>query len=269
MPRFRLLVAYEGTDFHGWQRQEPPGVPPLRTVQGELERAVRETMGQSAAVTGASRTDAGVHAIGQVAAFTAETRIPLERVAAALNARLPPDMQVRRATVTDPAFDPISDCTSKSYRYRVRFPTRRDPFPPVFGRRQCWWTVHRLDLDRMRAAAGLLVGSHDFAAFAAAAHGRESTVRTIHDCTVRMPEEGRIEIDVAGNGFLYHMVRIVSGTLVEVGRGRIGLDAVREALATGDRRRAGPTLPPQGLCLRWIHYGPKDLPEDGPRDAPS
>lgn len=267
MPRFRLLVAYDGTDFHGWQRQEPPGLAPLRTVQGELERAVRDAVGAGSPVVGASRTDSGVHAEGQVAAFTAETRIPVERLAHALNARLPDDMQVRGAEVVDDAFDPISDCTSKCYRYRVRFPTAKDPFPPLFERRWTWWTVHRLELEAMRSAAGALVGTHDFAAFAAAAHGRESTVRSIHGCTVSMPREGAIEIDVAGNGFLYNMVRIVAGTLVEAGRGRIDAARVREALAGGDRRHSGPTLPPCGLCLRWIHYGPK--PEAAAADEPA
>jgi tRNA pseudouridine38-40 synthase len=255
MPRYRLVVAYDGTDFHGWQRQEPPGAAPLRTVQGLLERAVAEAVGTPVHVMGASRTDAGVHALGQVAAFTAETRIPVERLAMAITARLPEDVCVRSAERVHDGFDPISDCISKCYRYTIAHGVEAPDAALLFERRTTWWTRHRLDGDAMRRAATALVGTHDFAAFAAANHGREHTVRTVFGCTVIEPRAGRLVVEVAGSGFLYNMVRIIAGTLVDAGRGKTDAAAIARALAGGDRAMAGPTLPPHGLRLEWVRYG--------------
>jgi tRNA pseudouridine38-40 synthase len=255
MPRFRLVVAYDGTHFHGWQRQDPPGVPSLRTVQGVLEAAVATAVKRRVIVMGASRTDAGVHGFGQVAAFTAETRIPVERMALAINARLPRDVRVRSAEVTHPTFDPIGDCVSKCYRYSIAHGDLGTDGNLLFEKRYVWSTRHPLDHTLMAAAAGVLVGTHDFAAFAQASHGRETTVRSIYGCTVISPEPGRITIEVAGNGFLYNMVRIIAGTLVEVGRGKIDVAHVREALTTCNRSATGPTMPPHGLRLEWVRYG--------------
>jgi tRNA pseudouridine38-40 synthase len=254
MPRTRLLVAYDGTDFHGWQRQEPPGGAPLRTVQGVLTEAVSEVIRQPADVIGASRTDAGVHARGQVAAFTAPHSVPIERLAAAINARLPQDVCVLDACLAPEGFDPISDATSKCYRYRIAHSARAPDRALLFERRMLWRTWHRLDLARMRDAAARLVGTHDFAAFAQASHGRTSTIRSVHGCSVWAPAPGRITIEIAGNGFLYNMVRIIAGTLVEAGRGQIAPETVTRALHERDRELTGPTLPPQGLCLEWIAY---------------
>ena len=255
MPRFRLTIAYDGTDFHGWQRQEPPGEAPLRTVQGALEEAVAVVVGSRVPVLGASRTDAGVHAAGQVAAFTADTSVPADRMALAINARLPRDVRVLEATPADPAFDPISDCTSKCYRYTIVHAERGLSAASVFDRRTTWSTWHALDASAMRAAAGALVGTHDFAAFAQVNHGRESTVRTVFGCTVSAPADRRLVVEVAGSGFLYNMVRIIAGTLVEAGRGKVKPEDIRRALATGDRTATGPTLPPHGLRLEWVRYG--------------
>lgn len=259
MPRFKLTIAYDGTDFHGWQRQEPPGREPLRTVQGELERAVRVAVGARVSVMGASRTDAGVHATGQVAAFTADTRIPVDRLPMAISARLPDDVQVRSAAVAPNGFDPISDAVSKSYRYTIACPVSRPRVPPLFDRRYVHWQVHQLDVAAMHAAGQHLVGEHDFSAFAHALHTRESPVRRVHACTVTSPGPGRVVIDIAGNGFLYNMVRVIAGTLVDVGRGHALPADVGTILAARDRDHAGQTLPAQGLCLRWIHYGGKDV----------
>lgn len=254
MARFRLVVAYDGTNFHGWQRQDPPDGPPLRTVQGVLEHAVALAVGDRVVVMGASRTDAGVHALGQVAAFTAETRIPIDRLAMAINARLPKDVRVRTAERVHHGFDPISDCESKCYRYSIAHGDTRTDGEMLFQRRTVWSTWYQLDPARMRSAAAELVGTHDFAAFAQANHGRESTVRTIYGCTVLTPQPGRLIVEVAGNGFLYNMVRIISGTLVEAGRGRIAATDIRTALQTGNRTLTGPTLPPEGLRLEWVRY---------------
>lgn len=262
MPRVRLTVAYEGTDFHGWQAQNPPGGPPLRTVQGVLTEATTSVLRTPVVVVGASRTDAGVHALGQVAAFDADLRIPTDRLAMAITARLPDDVQVREASIADDAFDPIADPIGKSYRYRLQVVTPPRRWPPLFERRTVAWTRHDLDAMRMHEAAQRLVGEHDVAGFAQIDHGRRTTVRTIHACRVDRTESGTVEIEIAGSGFLYNMVRIVAGTLHEIGRGRFEPERIDEILASGDRRLAGPTMPPEGLCLMWIRY-PGD-PEPSP-----
>jgi len=239
LKRIALGLHYEGTPWQGWQTQ-----PHRQTVQDTLEAALEKFCQTPLPTTCAGRTDAGVHATGQVAAFTSDTRVPVEKLPLAINARLPADVRVRAAQLADVRFDPISDCVSKCYRYTIRHSDRG-----------LWSTWHRLDPDAMRAAAGALVGTHDFAAFAQVNHGRETTVRTVYGCTVTAPAPDRVVIEVAGNGFLYNMVRIIAGTLVEAGRGRMEPAAMADVIAARDRTAAGPTLPPQGLCLRWIWYG--------------
>ena len=254
MPRYKLTVAYDGTNFHGWQKQHPPDRPPLRTVQEVLEHAVREVFGEPVDVLGASRTDAGVHARGQVAAFSATRDLATRRIAAAVNARLPDDVQVLRARIADPSFSPISEATAKGYRYRIAHGRIHGAVRPLFDRHITYWTPYTLDPDRMVEAARLLVGTHDFASFTRVHHNRQSTVRTIHDCSVTATNRRRCRLDVSGDGFLYNMVRIIAGTLVEAGRGSIEPQAVRNILAARSRPAAGPTLPPEGLCLMWVKY---------------
>ena len=257
MPRYRLTVAYDGTHFHGWQKQRAAdGDQELRTAQGVLEQAVIAAVREPVTLVGASRTDAGVHAVGQVAAFTTENELPLERLCPAINARLPDDLQVRDASIVDAAFSPISDAIAKGYRYRIawgRAGARGTP-RPLFGRHTTCWTPFRLDAVRMNEAARRLLGEHDFASFTRLNHQRESTVRTIYDCLVTAGRGRRLRIDVAGDGFLYNMVRVIAGTLIEIGRGRIEPDAMDGILAAKDRSAAGPTLTPEGLCLMWIKY---------------
>ncbi|HZW09985.1 MAG TPA: tRNA pseudouridine synthase A [Phycisphaerales bacterium] len=330
MPTYKLTLAYDGTDFAGWQKQEPPdpaaalpgeptpapittrklepglvaGTPgrvALRTVQAVVERAVREVVREPVMLQGASRTDAGVHARAQVAVFACgegtqaskrqgaqgaeavEGRATggwpvgrgVDRLLRAVNSRLPEDVQVVRAEVVREGFDPIGDCIAKGYSYSFWAGMHR----PLWERRYVWHTWAALDVGAMQHAAAAFVGVHDFAAFAAAGHGRMSTVREVYACEVR--EEGKgegaterrsdegpsisgshaeaepgrmIRLEISGNGFLYNMVRIIAGTLHEVGRGRIDGGAIAEIIASGERRRAGPTLPPQGLCLEWIRY---------------
>ncbi|MCK6475920.1 MAG: tRNA pseudouridine(38-40) synthase TruA [Phycisphaerales bacterium] len=291
MPRYKLTIAYDGTDFCGWQKQEPllehaegtgsmkhveesleagePGRVALRTVQAVVEKAVREVVREPVILFGASRTDSGVHARGQVAAFTTTddpaqlargSGWPVERgtdpLLRALNGRLPDDVLVTAIEAVDAAFDPVGDCTGKGYSYTIHASRTR----PLWDRRyvQQVWDV--LDLSRMQEAAAVLVGEHDFAAFAAAGHGRQTTVRTVYSCSVSdatppdLAAGTRLRIDISGNGFLWNMVRIVAGTLVEAGKGRLTCDDIREALRTGDRRKGGPTLPPAGLCLEWVRY---------------
>lgn len=296
--RFLLTIAYDGTDFHGWQKQratdgpsdgapsgpdEPrdgrtdgsvrspapgagatapiPAFSPsrvLRTVQEVVERAVREVVREPIELIGASRTDSGVHARMQAAAFTRadlareEDRRgpPDDRLALAINSRLPDDVQVTGARPVHRHFDPIGHCEAKGYRYLLHTAMER----PLWNRRVVHHVHTPLDEAPMRDAAARLIGEHDFAAFAAAGHGRLSTVRTVHQCEVSRLDETTLAIDVAGSGFLWNMVRIIAGTLVDVGRGRLTLDDVASALESRDRRNAGPTLPPTGLCLMWIRY---------------
>ena len=251
MARYRLTIAYDGTHFHGWQRQRTAEGRVLRTVQGAIEDAVKLRLRQPVSVIGSSRTDAGVHAFGQVAHFDADCPIPLDRLPMALNSRLPDDVEILSAEAVDETFDAIRCCTGKRYRYRLYVGERR----PLLRRHQVFHVFHDLDPDRMRDAAGRLVGTHDFEGFAAAGHGRESTVRTITDCFVEPRDNDELHVVVAGNGFLWNMVRIIVGTLVEVGRGRWAPDRIDEILRTADRRLAGPTAPPQGLYLEEIFYG--------------
>ncbi len=260
--RYRLTVAYDGSGFHGWQRQEPPGREALRTVQGELEHALVRVLRvprDEMALLGASRTDAGVHALGQVCHFDAATPIPLDRLARAVGSRLPGDIDILDAAAVPATFDAIADVESKQYRYRLFNAARK----PLGVRHLVHHEPTALDVGRMNDAAGRLVGTHDVEGFAAVSHGRTTTVRTIHGSAVeRVGEE--VHVTVSGSGFLYHMVRIIAGTLVEVGRGRFGPGVVDEVLATRDRRRAGPTLPPTGLWLEWVRYreGADTLPPD-------
>ncbi len=251
MPRYKLTVAYEGTDFHGWQKQEPPGRAPLRTVQGVLEEAICKVVRERVSLVGASRTDSGVHALGQVAAFSTTREIPLERLPRAITARCPSDMQVVEAEQVDESFDPISDARRKRYQYTIQHGTG---LPPLFDRRLVWRTHHDLDPGLMNEGAGLLVGTHDFEPFASASHGRESTVRTIEECIVDSMPGSRVRVAVVGDGFLYNMVRIIAGSLLEIGRGARHPRSIREALDRNDRALTGPTLGPEGLRLEWIEY---------------
>jgi len=418
VPRYRLRIAYDGTDFHGWQKQvvalpagggpadmgsdsgggkqKPvlPGSPRyevrdgkavLRTVQDVVEQAVRRVVREPIMLLGASRTDAGVHATGQVAAFTcggeeetkrrrdgetkwgrdgetqrrswededadngggeggwgggdvpqaqrdkgtkaqraeetqrrrdAETHRerragegaggrggwPIERglgtLVAAINSRLPADVLVLGADVVPDGFDPIRDCVSKGYSYTIHASPRR----ALWDRRYVFHYPRPLDVEAMRVAAGQFVGEHDFAAFAAAGHGRRSTIRTIFACTVgRLSEPSgvaqgqgfeddtggqavggtrqdgrnrggakvdeddgsasrstRVRIEVSGDGFLYNMVRIIAGTLFDVGRGKTRPEDVPRIIEQADRRNAGATLPASGLRLEWVRYADED-----------
>ena len=273
MPRYKLTVAYDGSEFHGWQRQQRADAAdqesaaasegaeatvtdhgePVRTVQAVLEHAVREVVREPVILVGASRTDSGVHARGQVAAFTSQAHIPVEKLPRAISARLPDDVQVRRAEIVNDDFDPIIHAIAKGYRYRIAHGCARRN-RPLFDRKFITTTAYALDPSRMNEAARLLLGEHDFTSLTRLHHGRESTVRTIYECKVTATSRRRCHIDIAGNGFLYNMVRIIAGTLVEVGRGVIEPEAVPGILDAKDRRTAGPTLAPRGLCLMWVRY---------------
>jgi tRNA pseudouridine38-40 synthase len=261
MAVFKLTLAYDGTDFHGWQRQ-----PELRTVQGELERAWAEITGETVRTIGASRTDAGVHAAGQVASVESETRLSPESLQSGLNAKLPYDAVVRSVEVAPTDFHATHSARRKRYRYSFYNDRRR----PVFARRDSWHVPTPLDVAAMHRAAQSLVGTLDFASFQSAGSERKSTVRTIFSAEVgHRAEQGRggrapglndneigalIDLEVEGSGFLYNMVRSIAGSLVEVGSGRRDRDWIAQVIESRDRAEAGQTAPPQGLTLLWVGY---------------
>lgn len=244
----KLTIAYDGTDYHGWQIQ-----PGFTTVQGVLTEALRTLFGPKARVCGASRTDAGVHALGQVGLIQIDSPIPTENLVRVISDRLPDDIVVTRADEVPMGFDVIGEVTNKLYRYTIHC----GPVRPVLHLRYCWHLSSRLDVAPMDAAAKLLVGKKDFTSFASAADGRDDSVRTVFRCDVaeRVEDEQQwVYVEVEGDGFLYNMVRNIVGSLVEVGLGRWQPDKIAEALAAQDRRAAGPIAPPNGLCLMWIEY---------------
>jgi tRNA pseudouridine38-40 synthase len=242
--KIRLIIQYDGSKYSGWQVQ-----PGKNTIQGELVNAVSTLVGYRTFVHGASRTDAGVSALGQVGLFEIDSPIPTENFAEAINDRLPRDIVIVSAEQAEPKFDLIGGVKNKLYRYTIYQARHR----PVLKINQCWHIPNKLDVPAMNQAAQLLVGTQDFKSFATAKDKRESSVRTIFSCTVT-PEDKWIYIDVRGNSFLYNMVRNIVGTLVEVGRGRWQPEKITEILAAKSRTAAGPIAPPEGLCLMWIKY---------------
>ena len=271
--RYKLTVAYRGTRYHGWQQQpalptykgeRDPGLGVARvgpveahvategetipTIQGELKKAIAEVVAHPVDVVGSSRTDAGVHAKGQVVHFdTDKVQIPVEGLRRAVNHRLPSDVLVRSIEPVPQTFDAIASTRTKRYQFLVWNHADR----PLFFSDLAWHRWHYLDVPKMVRAARHLVGEHDFASFARPGHGRENTVRTVHACDVSF-RSPKLVIGVEGSGFLWNMVRIVVGTLVQVGLGRTEPDAIPAILAARDRQAAGPTAPPHGLYLQWV-----------------
>ncbi len=240
----KLTIAYDGTAYHGWQSQ-----PDVDTIQQCITDAVERLTGQSVRVNGSSRTDAGVHALGQVANCRIETAVPTENFAKALNRILPEDIAILEASDVDDDFDAISHTMTKRYRYTIcTAPTRG-----VMRIRYCWHRPGALNVEEMRAAAKLMIGTRDFNSFASAAETRQSSVRNIIDCAVSV-EDDNIHIDIEADGFLYNMVRNIVGTLVEVGRGRWPAETITTIIQAKDRAAAGPIAPAGGLCLTKINY---------------
>jgi len=239
----KLVIHYDGTNYHGWASQ-----PETATVQGTIEEVIEKLTGQPVKVYGSSRTDAGVHALGQVANFRINSPVPTENFSNALNNLLPQDITIADVCEMPDDFDAISDTVEKRYDYLIN----TTPIRPVLARNQC----HRpgqLYIGKMHQAAQKLVGEKDFKSFASAADQRESSVRTITLCQVEQ-EGDVIKISVAADGFLYNMVRNIVGTLVEVGRGRWEPEIIDTILEAKDRNAAGPIAPASGLCLMEIFY---------------
>lgn len=251
MKRIRLTVAYDGTEYHGWQIQDN-----AVTVEEVLAKALFALLGESVELIGASRTDAGVHAMGNVVVFDTETKIPPEKIAIALNHFLPEDIRVLKSEETPPDFHPRYCDSEKTYEYRIV----NTPIQIPLLQRYSYHVYHDLNVEDMQKAADMIAGTHDFSAFCSAGSQVKSKIRTIYELDIRQNpivsvNGGReIVLRVRGNGFLYNMVRIIAGTLIEVGIGRRSVDAVEEAVLTGERSKAGPTAPAQGLVLMGIEY---------------
>lgn len=245
--RVKLVVAYDGTNYSGWQVQ-PNGI----TISQKLNEALTSLLGENIQVTGASRTDAGVHSLGNVCVFETSTRMPAEKISYALNQRLPADIVVQDSCEVPESFHPRFSKSRKTYEYRIlnrrfRMPTRR---------LDTYFYYYPLDVEKMKEAARFLEGEHDFKSFCSVHSQSETTVRTIYSCTVEKTGD-IIAIRVTGNGFLYNMVRIIAGTLVKVGAGELQPAQIPEILAAADRSAAGATAPAHGLTMIGIEYEAK------------
>lgn len=244
MKRIKLVVAYDGTNYHGWQIQ-----PNEVSVEQILNEALAKLTGEDIKVIGASRTDAGVHALGNVAVFDTESKIPGEKFSYALNQRLPEEIRIQSSSEVAIDFHPRHCECRKTYRYCIL----NSEFPVPTERLYSHFIYYDLDLKAMRQAAQYLIGEHDFKSFCSTKTSVTDTVRTIYD--LKITKEGpKISIMVKGNGFLYNMVRIIAGTLIEVGLGRKEPNELQQMLEQKDRQIAGPTAPAKGLTLMNIEY---------------
>lgn len=242
--RVRLIVAYDGTNYHGWQLQNN-GI----TIENELNRCLTELLREPIQVIGASRTDSGVHALGNVAVFDTVNPMPAEKISYALNQRLPEDIRIQKSEEVAADWHPRHCESRKTYEYRIY----RAEFPMPVKRLYSYFTYRPLDAKLMQQAAKYLEGEHDFKSFCQTGAQVESTVRTIFSCEVE--EQGaELVIRVCGNGFLYNMVRIIAGTLMEVGMGKRTPESMTEVLAARERSAAGPTAPAHGLMLMRYEY---------------
>ena len=245
MRKIKLKVAYDGTSYCGWQVQ-PNGI----TIEEVLNKTLSSFFKQDIRVTGASRTDAGVHALGAVCTFEFEHTMPAEKVAFAINSYLPDDIVLQSSEEVDPSFHPRYDAKEKTYIYKIL--NRKMPLP--LERFDTHFYYYPLDEKKMNDAASHLVGEHDFTSFASPHYTAKTTVRNIYECSVSRSDEDIITIKIRGNGFLYNMVRIIAGTLIEVGGGKLSPEDISVILEKKDRDAAGPTAPAKGLTLVEVRY---------------
>lgn len=239
MKRVMLTVAYDGTNYHGWQLQ-----PKVVTIESVLNETLSALFQEEIKVIGASRTDTGVHALGNIAVFDTQARMPAEKISYALNQRLPEDIRIQSSREVPQDFHPRRQNSRKTYEYKIL----NSEFPMPLCRLYTHFTYVPLDILLMREAAAYLKGEHDFKSFCSVNTSAETTVRTIYDITVEKMGE-LITIQVTGSGFLYNMVRIIAGTLMEAGRGNIAPARIADILNACDRTKAGPTAPACGLTL--------------------
>ena len=244
MRNIRLQICYDGTRYKGWQRLN--GVE--QTIQGKLEQTLAKILGDEIEISGSGRTDAGAHAMGQVANFHCESQMPCEEILSGLRRYLPEDIGIESCQEASPRFHARLNCRSKTYRYRIWNSEK----PCVFKRRFVYVMPEALDVDKMRQASRYLLGEHDFSAFCANKKMKKSTVRRMDDITITREGEELI-LSFTGDGFLYNMVRIMVGTLIEVGMNKRDADSI-PTLFGGKREDAGYLVPAQGLCLMEVNY---------------
>ncbi len=244
MHNLKLSVEYDGTAYHGWQVQ--PGLP---TIQGFLQETAKRISGEEVRITAAGRTDAGVHALGQVANFWTAKDLACESWQRAFNGLLPPDIVVRSVEIAPEGFDARRSAKHKTYRYAILNAIH----PSALDRHRLLHILDRLDVASMADAVASLIGEHDFSAFRAADGNSPNSVRRVYEASF-LTQDHRLDFVVTANGFLKHMIRIVVGTLLDVGRGRLTPGAFREILQSKDRQRAGRTAPAHGLCLMQVSY---------------
>ena len=250
--RVKLVVAYDGTNYCGWQLQ-PNGI----TIEEVLNGALSQLLGEPVTVIGASRTDSGVHSLGNVAVFDTENRMPADKICLALNQRLPEDIRVQSSEEVPLSWHPRKQNCVKTYEYKIL--NRRISLPTL--RLYTYFSYYDLNVERMLEAAAYLVGEHDFRSFCTVRRKDEDTVRTIYSLTVDRTPDDVITIRVSGSGFLYNMVRIIAGTLIQVGTGALEPEQMRQILAARDRKQAGPTAPAKGLTLVSMEYERELRPE--------
>ena len=245
MRNIKLTIEYDGKNFPGWQSQ-----PGKVSIQTEIENAIKSITGEEVQIIASGRTDAGVHALGQVANFHTETNIPIKQIPYAINSKLTKSIVIKDAEEVDDRFHSRYNCKQKTYRYIIN----NSEFPSALNRYREFHMPYKLDIEKMKKAIKHFEGEHDFAGFKSSGGSeKKTTVRNLTRCEL-IEDGNRIMIELTGNGFLYNMVRIISGTIVDIGLGKINVDEIDEIIASKDRTRAGKTLPPHGLYLVKVEY---------------
>ena len=249
MRNIKLVIEYDGKEFNGWQKQ-----PNKLNIQGTIEKAIETITKEKVDLIASGRTDAGVHALGQVANFKTNSNIPIDKFAIAINSNLKKSIIIKSAEEVDERFHSRLSCKKKTYRYIIN----NSKYGTAIYRNLETCIKEKLNIEKMKEAIKYFEGEHDFKAFKASGTSSKSSVRTIYKAEVIDKENDRIYIELTGNGFLYNMVRIIVGTLVEVGIGKIKPEDIKKIIESKDRKNAGKTLPPQGLYLLKVDYG--DVP---------
>lgn len=245
MRNIKLTIEYDGKNFAGWQKQ-----PGLESIQAEIENAIQKVTGEAVEIYGSGRTDAGVHAWGQVANFHTDSNIDIAKIPYAINSKLKRSVVIKKAEEVDERFHARFNAKGKTYVYLIN----NDEFPSALDRFREFHMPVKMDVNKMKEAIKYFEGSHDFKGFmSSGGNKKKTTVRTLTKCEL-IVDENRIKIELSGDGFLYNMVRIICGTLVDVGLGKIAVEDIPDIINSGDRTRAGKTLPPHGLYLKEVRY---------------
>ncbi len=245
MRNIKLTIEYDGKEFNGWQKQ-----PSKLNIQGTIEQAIKTITGEDVDLQASGRTDAGVHALGQVANFKTNSNIPIEKMSIAINCNLKKSIRIVKAEEVEERFHSRLSCKRKTYRYIIN----NSEIPSAIYRNLETHIPYKLDIEKMKQAVKYFEGEHDFKAFKASGTSSKSSIRTIYKAEVLKMPNNRIYIELTGNGFLYNMVRIIAGTLVDVGTGKIKPEDIEKIIESKDRTNAGKTLPPQGLYLICVNY---------------